>query len=769
MIINTSCRACESEQLVKVIDLGSQPLANSFLSEENLKAHEPKYPLEVYFCEDCNLAQLIHVVDKSVLFEDYIYFSSGMPKLSDHFKQYAEDVIDRFLEEPNDLVVEMGSNDGILLQFFKNNNFRVLGVDPAKNIAKVACERGVETIADFFSVSIAQKIVRERGKAKAILGNNVVAHINDYQDLCSGVKELLAPEGVFVFEAPYLVDMFENLSFDTIYHEHLNFLAIRPLVSFFKKFGLEIFDVKIVPSQGKSIRVFVGHGGAHEIYPSVNECVKQEEDFGLDRKESYFELAKEIKRSKEKVLNLVAEFKRIGKSVSAYGAPAKGNTLLNYYGIDYNVLDFALDELPSKQGFYTPGTRVPVFGKQYADANRPDYYLLLAWNYLNVILEKEKDFLEAGGAFILPNGEIISKENKLKHSLKKDKKKILICGGSGFIGSNFIRHLYNKYENYELFNLDLLTYSGNEENLSDIKANELGKIEKNRRYHFLRGDICDSALLGGLFRENKFDVVVNFAAESHVDRSLCSSYDFIRTNIVGTHTLIEECRKHNIPRFLQISTDEVYGNVLEGYSTEESLLNPSSPYSASKASADVIVKSYIRSHGLPALIIRGSNNFGPYQYPEKLIPLAISNLIEVEKIPVHGDGMHIRSWIHVNDFCNAIDIVIHRGENGHVYNVSGTPKTNLEVLKSISRSLVLNRDITECIENTNDRPGADLRYAPDATKLEQSLGWSQQYNFDDAMRDTVKWYIDNESWWKEIKKKTEFVEHYTRQQKADYY
>lgn len=769
MTVNTACRACDSTKLIKVIDLGAQPLANAFLKSEQLNLPEPKYPLEVYFCEDCNLAQLIHVVDKSVLFEDYIYFSSGMPKLSDHFLKYAEDVINRFLRAPNDLVVEMGSNDGILLQFFKNNGFKVLGVDPAKNIAQVARARGIETVADFFSLALAREIVRNRGKAKVIMGNNVVAHINDYQDLCAGVKELLNPDGVFVFEAPYLVDMFENLSFDTIYHEHLNFLAIRPLQRLFQKFGLEIFDVKIVPAQGKSIRVFVGNVGQHKIEESVEECVKKEEALGLDRKESYFKLAREIRGCRERVLNFVLEFKRIGKSLAAYGAPAKGNTLLNYYGIDANILDFALDELPSKQNLYTPGTHVPVVPKQYADENRPDYYLLLAWNYLSVILEKEKNFLEAGGAFILPTGKIVSKKNQLKQILPKGKKKILICGGYGFIGSNFVRHLYDKYEDYELFNLDLLTYSGNRQNLLDIREKEFEKKGNERRYHFYHGNICDRVFLENLFKENKFDIVVNFAAESHVDRSLCSSYDFIRTNVVGTHVLIEECRKHNVPRFLQISTDEVYGDIADGHSTEEALLNPSNPYSASKASADIIVKSYIRSHKLPALIIRGSNNFGPYQYPEKLIPLAISNLIEEKKIPVHGDGKHIRSWIYVLDFCQAIDRVMHSGESGHIYNANGTLKSNLEILEIIRNILGLNKELSEYIEHTDDRPGADLRYAPDSTKLRQTLDWAHQHDFDEAMRNTVKWYVENPTWWQEIKNKNEFTDHYDRQQRAAYY
>ncbi|MBT4121059.1 MAG: dTDP-glucose 4,6-dehydratase [Candidatus Magasanikbacteria bacterium] len=765
---NTKCRICKSEELTKFLDLGDQPLANSFLKNKSDFSNEKKYPLAAYFCHECNLAQLLDVVNKEEMFADYIYFSSGMPKLSNHFQVYAEDVVERFLE-PGNFVVEIASNDGILLKFFKDLGYRALGVDPAENVVKVADRVGVETIVDYFSEVVGANIAEKHGKAKIIMANNVVAHIDDHHDLVKGIDKLLDEDGVFVMEAPYLIDMFENLTYDTIYHEHLSFLAVRPLKKLFEQYGFEIFDVEVHKVQGRSLRLFVGRAGKHSVSNSVQKWIDRELELGLNSISAYSVLAQKVKAQKQKLVGLLTDLKNSGKKIAAYGAPAKGNTMLNYCGLDDSVLNYALEDLQAKQGLFTPGMHIPTIDSVSAHQNLPDYFLLLAWNYLEVILEKEKDFLEAGGSFILPSGEVISSNSKLKSVPKGDRKKILICGGSGFIGSNFIRHLYNKYEDYELFNLDLLTYSGNQNNLLDITEIELGKTKENKRYNFIHGNICDKVFLDNLFSNNKFDVVVNFAAESHVDRSLCSSYDFINTNIVGTHMLVEECRIHGIPRFLQISTDEVYGDIPEGHSTEMSSPNPSNPYAASKASADLVVRSYIRSHGLPALIIRGSNNFGPYQYPEKLIPLAISNLIEDKKIPVHGDGMHIRSWIYVNDFCNAIDIVIHKGEDGHIYNVSGTPKTNLEILGSIRDMLALEKELSECVEHTNDRPGADLRYAPDSTKLSQNLGWSSQHNFEDAMKHTVEWYINNEAWWKDVKNKEEFIKHYDRQQRADYY
>jgi len=410
MTVNSTCRICKGTNLTKVIDLGQQPLANAFLRQEDLARQEEKFPLEVHFCQNCNLAQLVHVVDKEKLFRDYIYFSSGMPRLSDHFKMYAEDIIGRFLK-PQDLVVEIGSNDGILLAHFSAKGFRVLGVDPAVNIAPVAEKSGVRTITDFWSEAVAKNIAKEEGGAKAIVGNNVVAHINDYDELCRGVKSLLHKDGVFIFEAPYLVDMFLNLTFDTIYHEHLSFLAVRPLQKLFARFGLEIFEVKVVSAQGQSIRVFVGHKGARAIHESVQACVRQELELGLDKTESYLVLAKKIEESKEKVRKIVYDLKSQGKKIAAYGAPAKGNTLLNYFNVGADVLEFAMDELPSKQGLYTPGKHVLAVDKAYANSHIPDYYLLLAWNYLKVILEKENEYIENGGAFILPTGKIVDKKD----------------------------------------------------------------------------------------------------------------------------------------------------------------------------------------------------------------------------------------------------------------------------------------------------------------------------------------------------------------------
>lgn len=339
-------------------------------------------------------------------------------------------------------------------------------------------------------------------------------------------------------------------------------------------------------------------------------------------------------------------------------------------------------------------------------------------------------------------------------------KNVLICGGSGFIGSNFVRHFFNKYHNYKIFNLDLLTYAGNSDNLKDI--------EKEQRYHFIRGDICSESLLREIFSKNKFDLVVNFAAESHVDRSIVSVTDFLRTNIEGVRSLLDIVRVYKVPRFVQISTDEVYGDIsLGSFADEDSAFRPSNPYSSSKAGAELLIHSFIRTHNVPAIVIRGSNNFGPFQYPEKLIPLAITNILENKKIPIHGDGLHVRSWLHVDDFCEAIDLIAHSAADHSVYNVSGEEKKNIEVIKIIAD--YLGKDLHAFREHVKDRPGADLRYASVSRKLEKDLGWKRQYSFEKEISNVIDWYCKNTEWWKNIKEKKEYLHHYEKQSKGNYY
>ena len=319
-------------------------------------------------------------------------------------------------------------------------------------------------------------------------------------------------------------------------------------------------------------------------------------------------------------------------------------------------------------------------------------------------------------------------------------KYILITGGCGFIGSNFVRRILAKYP-YHVVNFDKLTYAGNPENLHDI--------EKHERYTFIKGDIAEVSDLEKAF-EFPIETIVNFAAESHVDRSIIDPDTFIKTNINGTFQLLEMARKRDVKKFVQISTDEVYGSLgKEGKFSEQTPLAPNSPYSASKTSADVLAMSYYKTYNMPVVITRCSNNYGPYQFPEKLIPLIITNAMNDIELPVYGDGMNVRDWIHVADHCEAIDVVLHTGKEGNVYNVGGeNERTNIEIVKLILKALGKSEAL---IKYVKDRPGHDRRYAIDSTKLKKELGFTPKTDFAQGMEETVKWYSQNRDWWERIK------------------
>lgn len=324
--------------------------------------------------------------------------------------------------------------------------------------------------------------------------------------------------------------------------------------------------------------------------------------------------------------------------------------------------------------------------------------------------------------------------------------KLLVTGGVGFIGSNFIRHILNRYPDYEVVNLDKLTYAGNLENLRDI--------DDNPNYSFVKGDVCDQKVVEDVM--SSCSRVVHFAAESHVDRSITEAGAFVTTDVYGTYVLLEAAKKYNIERFVFISTDEVYGSIDKGSFKEGDPLSPSSPYSASKAGADLLVQSYKVTYGMPVIVTRSSNNFGPFQYPEKLIPLFVTNAMDDQSLPVYGDGMNVRDWIYVLDNCQALDFVLHQGEDGEVYNIGGgNEKTNIDITHKILKYLDKPESLIKFVK---DRPGHDLRYSLDCTKLEK-LGWKPERSFDQAIEETVRWYKENEWWWRKIKS-GEFKKYY---------
>lgn len=399
----TTCRLCAGSSLEKVLALGQTPLANAFVTREALSELQPVYPLDVYLCGDCAHAQLLDVVDPSVLYKDYVYVSGTSPVFVRHFQDYARYVVERFAPPPAGLVVEIGSNDGTLLRCFKEKGLKVLGIDPAEQITRNAIESGTDAIVGFFTPQLARDIRRDRGPAHVIAANNVMAHIDALAGVMEGVCHLLAPDGVFVFEVSYLVDVVEKTLFDTIYHEHLDYHTVQPLVGFFRRCGLELIDVMHVDTHGGSLRGMAQRaGGPRRVEPAVAAFIERERQMQLDRPEAFRRFAQQIERVKAELLGLLRGLNREGKRIAGFGAPAKMTTLMYYLGFEPGMIDFIVDDSPLKEGLYTPGMHIPVVPAQDLYEKRPDYVVILAWNFAAAVVQKHAAFRQAGGRFIIP-------------------------------------------------------------------------------------------------------------------------------------------------------------------------------------------------------------------------------------------------------------------------------------------------------------------------------------------------------------------------------
>jgi hypothetical protein len=400
------CLGCASKLPGAFLDLGEMPLANSYIEPENQDREETAYKLAVAYCPKCHLVQLTHRVAPEDLFSNYLYFSS----FSDAFLKHTEDMVasltTRFALDASSLVVEIGSNDGYLLQFFKQRGIPVLGIEPAKNIAEVANRRGIPTLDIFFGSSSVNKILREKGQADIIVGNNVLAHIPLINDFLLSVNKCLQLTGSAVFEFPCLKDLLNRTEFDTIYHEHVFYYSLTAIKILAERAGLELYDVSKQDIHGGSLRIFLQKERHHEVSSSAKKMLLEEEQYGIMDKDLYSNFGQKVEEVKTKLAGLLQELKQAGKTIAAYGAAAKGNTLLNYIGIDNNVIDFVVDRSPHKQGFLLPGTRIPILPTDELLKRTPDYTIVLAWNFAEEILAQQDEYRRRGGRFIVPIPEV---------------------------------------------------------------------------------------------------------------------------------------------------------------------------------------------------------------------------------------------------------------------------------------------------------------------------------------------------------------------------
>lgn len=398
-----TCRMCQSKNLYKFLDLGFTPPADQFRRKDQLKEPEIYYPLEVYMCDECGLAQLGHVVSPEVLYRnDYPYESSTTKTGRVHWAAFAQRVVERFNLDSNDLVVDIGSNVGVLLEEFRNQGARIQGVDPAANIVMIAKERGIETICDFFNAETAQRILDEKGPASVLTATNVFAHVDDLDALMNNILMLLREDGVFIFEAPYFVNLIKKIEYDTIYHEHLSYFSVKPLLSFFNKFNLEVFDIDLVDIHGGSFRVYVGKKSRRPVAPVVGQLLREEEEMRLYSHDVLDNFAELVRKNRHDLVWLLQSLRHEGKTVAGVSAPAKGMTLLNYCRIDNELLHVVTEKSTLKIGRFTPGTHIPIVADAYLLDNPPDYALLLAWNFADEIMKNLDEFRKKGGKFIIP-------------------------------------------------------------------------------------------------------------------------------------------------------------------------------------------------------------------------------------------------------------------------------------------------------------------------------------------------------------------------------
>jgi len=397
------CHSCGAENFERVLSLGEMPLANSLVKAEDLQLPEKRYPLNLIFCAECALLQISTAVDKSVLFEEYLYFSSYSDTMLKHSERLSETLIKKYKLHQTSLVVEMASNDGYLLQFFRNRNIPVLGIEPAKNVAKVAIEsKQIPTICEFFSRELALRLKEDKKQADIVIGNNVLAHVADLNSFVEGAGILLKDDGVCIFEFPYVRDMVENIEFDTIYHEHHCYFSFSSIVNLFSRNRLSIIDVERIPIHGGSLRVHCSPDKNRISSSNVKALLEQEVALGIDRSDYYTTFSDKVSFLKKEVVGLLSELKGKGRRIAAYGASAKGSTLLNYFGIDNKIIDFVVDRSPYKQGLYTPGTKIPILSPKALIEDRPDYVLLLVWNFADEILQQQAGYRRRGGKFIIP-------------------------------------------------------------------------------------------------------------------------------------------------------------------------------------------------------------------------------------------------------------------------------------------------------------------------------------------------------------------------------
>ncbi len=748
---STNCRVCKSARLKKVLSLGKTPPANSFLKKEQLDQPEPWFPLELVFCEDCSFVQLAHVVSPDLLFANYVYVSSTSPVFVAHFQEFAAQMTTRFGLNANSLVVDIGSNDGILLRPYQENGIRVMGVDPAANIAAMATASGIETKPAYFGPEVAEEIKRDKGQATLMTATSVFPHIDDLDNIVAGVKALLADDGVFVIEAYYLVDLIEKNLFDTIYHEHLSYFTVKTISTLFARLGMQVFDVEKTDTHGGSIRVFVQKvGGRHAVSPAVAEFIANEEVKKIHAIDTLLAFEAKISENKLRLKALLQDLKSQGKRIVAYGAPAKGNTLLNYFEIGTETVDYIVDDSPLKQGLYAPGTHIPVMSSQHLQEVPPDFILILAWNFAESIMKRCAPFAR----FIVPVpfaqvvNSIVEEDLEIIAEGIKDSaaqlagKTVFITGGSGFLGSYFIATidlLNRKYLSApcKVISADNHIVGKKENLLKEIFSDHVTFIEHN---------VCNPITIN-----EPLDYIISAAGVASPVYYKKYPIETIEGTIFGLKNALELARDKNVKSILFFSSSEIYGDPAphavptpETYKGNVSSIGPRSCYDESKRLGETLAMAYFQVHNVPVKAVRPFNVYGPGMSAKdyRVVPTFLSQGIEGKPLTVHDKGNQTRTFCYVTDAMTGFFKVLLSEQNGEIFNVGNdNDEINMKTLGDMVAREVLDRPVEVNLVQYPDNYPQDEpnRRCPDLTKIKTRLAYTPQIDVKTGLRRSYRW------------------------------
>ncbi len=753
----TTCRACTGKSLKSVLSLGTTPLANAFVKKDDLGKQEHYFPLELAFCNDCGFVQLTHVVSPELLFKDYVYVSSTSPVFAAHFKELAEQATKRFRLQPGSLAVDIGSNDGILLRPFKELGMKVLGVDPAEKIAAIATKSGIETLPAFFNTQVAKEIAKKYGKANIITATSVFSHVDDLDSFVEGVKELLADDGTFMIEVYYLLEILEKNLFDTIYHEHLSYFTAKTISKLLQRLGMEAFDIYETGTHGGSLRVFAQKkGGPHQAQSSVKQLIANEDAKKLHEAQTFISFAAKIDDNKKKLRELLHELKSKGKRIAGYGAPAKGNTLLNYFQIGPETLSYIVDDSPWKQGLYTPGTHIPVVSFDELAKKKPDYILILAWNFAEPIIKKCAEF----NNFIVPvpKPQIINRivEDDLTtiaESIKEEAKAlegktVLITGGSGFIGSCMVAAI-------DLLNRKHLARPCKVISL-DIYIT--GQSSKNN----LLKEI-DSENISFLKRDVRFPIEINEPVDYIISAAGVASpvyykrfpIETIEGTVFGVKNALELARQKNAKSLLYFSSSEIYGDpdpnfipTPETYNGNASSIGERSCYDESKRIGETMCTAYFKVHKVPIKMVRPFNVYGPGMKSTdyRVVPTMLSQGLQGKDLTVHDKGNQTRTFCYLTDAIAGFFKVLINGRNGEVYNVGNdAEEINMLALAETIADSVFDGKVHAKLTNYPDNYPQDepRRRCPNLSKIKKELGYTQQVSLKTGLKRAYAWLKDS--------------------------